>query len=129
VLADGFYEWKRSFTHKVPYRITLQTGEPFAFAGIWSAVRMADGIAPPRFAIITTRANSLVNDIHHRMPVILPEGDEEDWLNPQLPLDDAQAMLVPFPAERMTAYPVSTKINSPAYNAPDAVQPVTPRQA
>jgi putative SOS response-associated peptidase YedK len=35
VFADGFYEWKRAGKGKVPYRITLKTGEPFAFAGIW----------------------------------------------------------------------------------------------
>src|SRR5688500_3234105 len=38
VLADGFYEWKRTGRGKVPYRIALHTEEPFAFAGIWSTV-------------------------------------------------------------------------------------------
>ena len=41
VLADGFYEWKRTGKGKVPYRIALKTEEPFAFAGIWSAVHDA----------------------------------------------------------------------------------------
>ena len=50
--------------------------------------------------------------------------DIEDWLNPQLSLEAAQALLVPFPAERMTAYQVSTKVNAPAFNAPEAVQRV-----
>src|SRR2546421_901446 len=36
VLADGFYEWKRTGRGKVPYRIALQTDAPFAFAGLWS---------------------------------------------------------------------------------------------
>ena len=31
ILADGFYEWKRAGKSKVPYRIALQTEEPFAF--------------------------------------------------------------------------------------------------
>lgn len=35
ILADGFYEWKKEGTKKIPYRFTLQNGEPFAFAGAW----------------------------------------------------------------------------------------------
>jgi putative SOS response-associated peptidase YedK len=48
--ADGFYEWKKSASgRKIPYRITMQKGAPFALAGIWQA----DGgeIAAPGFAI------------------------------------------------------------------------------
>jgi putative SOS response-associated peptidase YedK len=56
--------------------------------------------------------------------VILREADEENWLDPQLPLAEAQAMLVPFPAERLTAYKVSTKVNAPAYNTPEVLQRV-----
>ena len=38
VLADGFYEWQRVVESKAkrPMRIVLKTGEPFAFAGLWS---------------------------------------------------------------------------------------------
>jgi putative SOS response-associated peptidase YedK len=50
----------------------------------------------PTFAILTTEANALVAQIHNRMPVILREQDEADWLNPRLPLDEAQALLVPL---------------------------------
>src|SRR4030095_11964672 len=38
VLADGFYEWRRTKEGKRPYRIALKTEEPFAFAGIWSSI-------------------------------------------------------------------------------------------
>ena len=124
VLADGFYEWRRVKGGKRPYRITLKTGEPFAFAGLWSSVHDRAGNQHTTFAIITTEANALVAQIHNRMPVILQEQDEADWLNPQLPLEEAQAMLVPFPAERMTAYEVSSKVNSPAHNTPDVMERV-----
>src|SRR6266436_3739953 len=107
VLADGFYEWQRTGKSKVPYRIALKTEEPFAFAGIWSAIHDAQGVAQPTFAILTTEANALVAQIHIRMPVILREQDEADWLNPSLALDAVQALLVPFPAELLMAYEVS----------------------
>jgi putative SOS response-associated peptidase YedK len=124
VLADGFYEWKRAGKSKVPYRIALKTEEPFAFAGIWSLVHDAQGDVQPTFALLTTEANTLVAQIHTRMPVILREQDEEEWLTPRLSLDAAQALLVPYPAERLMAYEVSPQVNSAAFNVPEAIQPV-----
>ena len=75
------------------------------------------GRVHPTFAIITTGANELVAHIHSRMPVILQEKDEDDWLNPQLPLADTQALLAPYPADPLTMYEVSPKVNSPAFNS------------
>ena len=124
VFADGFYEWKRAGKGKVPYRIALKTEEPFAFAGIWSTVHDTQGGAHPTFAILTIEANALVAQIHTRMPVILREQDEADWLNPSLALDAAQALLMPLPAELLMAYEVSSKVNSAASNSPDLLQPV-----
>jgi putative SOS response-associated peptidase YedK len=124
VLADGFYEWRRAAQAKVPYRIALKSKEPFAFAGIWSRVHDSSGNLHSTFAIITTAANELVQIIHDRMPVILREKDEEDWLNPQLSVDEAKALLSPYPVERMVAYQVSAMVNSPKYNQDDLVWPV-----
>jgi putative SOS response-associated peptidase YedK len=124
VLADGFYEWRRTREGKRPYRIALKTEEPFAFAGLWSSVHDRAGNKHITFAIVTTEANTLVAQIHERMPVMLQEHDEADWLNPHLPPEEALAMLAPFPAELMTAYAVSSKVNSPAFNTPEALQPV-----
>ena len=84
----------------------------------------AQGGVQPTFAILTTEANTLVSQIHTRMPVILREQDEEDWLNPRLSLDEVQALLVPLPAELLMAYEVSAKVNSPVSNTPDLLQPV-----
>lgn len=123
VLADGFYEWRRSKRGKVPYRIALKTKEPFAFAGLWSRVHDAEGNLHSTFCIITTEANELVEKIHDRMPVILAKEDEDDWLNPQLGLDEAKAMLSPYPVQGMVAYEVSLMVNSPKYNKEDLVWP------
>jgi putative SOS response-associated peptidase YedK len=125
VLADGFYEWRRSQTEgKVPYRIALRSNEPFAFAGLWSQVHDAEGKLHSTFCIITTTPNELVAKIHDRMPAMLRQEDEEDWLNPQLGVDEAKAMLSPYPVERMMAYEVSTRVNSPKNNDEDLVRPM-----
>ena len=80
-LADGFYEWQRSGTARRPMRVVMRTGEPFAFAGLWSVRRDPDGNRVPSCAIITTAANELLRPIHDRMPVVLPKELEEFWLD------------------------------------------------
>ena len=125
ILTDGFYEWKRAGKSKVPHRIALKSGAPFAFAGIWSTVHDPNGHPYTTFAILTIEANALVAQIHNRMPVILHARDEAVWLDPRRTLDEAQALLVPFPADLLTLYEVSSKINSPVYNTPEALHPVS----
>jgi putative SOS response-associated peptidase YedK len=125
ILTDGFYEWRRAGKSKVPHRIALKSGAPFAFAGIWSTVHDLSGHPYTTFAILTIEANALVAQIHNRMPVILHAHDEAVWLDPHRTLDEVQALLVPFPADLLTLYEVSPRINSPGYNTPEALHPVS----
>jgi len=126
VLADGFYEWRKEpgSRTKTPMYIRLMSGEPFAFAGLWEVWRPDD---TPLFTytIITTEPNALVEPIHNRMPVILPREAYDRWLDPteQRP-GSFNDLLVPYPAEEMVAYPVSTYVNSPGNDSPACVAPV-----
>jgi len=123
VPASGFYEWKKlEDGSKQPYLIGMRDGAPFSFAGLWE--RWEKGEAPVEtFTIITGEPNSLVADLHNRMPVILDPDDCDTWLTAA---DTAilQAMLQPFPAQLMQAYPVSTKVNSPKNDTPDLIAPL-----
>ena len=82
VPADGFYEWKKlSEKTKQPYRFTMNTGEPFAFAGLWDAWKEPSGGWLISYAIITTDANEVMQPVHNRMPVILKPADYDRWLS------------------------------------------------
>lgn len=121
VVADGFYEWRREGRRKTPYYMCLRSGRPFGFAGIWSAQRAADGTRIGTCAILTCEPNALMAPIHNRMPVILRPGGRDRWLDPQAREGDLRAVLVPYPAEEMDAYPVSTVVNSPRNDSPECV--------
>ena len=123
VPADGFYEWQRSAGRR-PVRITLASGEPFAFAGLWDTWRDLRGGLVESCTIITTEANDLLQPIHDRMPVILPEDVEPLWLDGGM--QDAAALaslLVPYPSEAMTTYEVSPLVNSAANDGPELIAP------
>ncbi len=123
--ADGFYEWKTERGRKQPYRIALEGGAPFAFAGLWERWEGSGAAgAVESCTIVTTEANARLKAIHHRMPVILAPGAYEAWLDPATAGAEAQALLRPAPSEWFTAYRVSPKINSPANDDPALIEPL-----
>jgi len=125
ILADGFYEWKRDGSRKQPYYIKLRDGEPFAFAGLWDHWAPADGQPLETCTILTTTPNALVQPIHDRMPVILPSSAYGAWLDRTVSdVPTVQALLTPYPADEMIAYPVSTRVNNPAHDTPECVLPL-----
>jgi putative SOS response-associated peptidase YedK len=126
VLADGFYEWVKKGKHKLPYRFTLKEPGPFAFAGLWDVwLDKETGEELRTFTIITTTANELVSPVHERMPVILNPEHEATWLNPELlSPEQLNEILVPYPAQEMQSFRVSTQVNSPRNDDPGLIQPV-----
>lgn len=134
VLADGFYEWLRSIPEaagqsgmkppggKQPMHITLASGEPFAMAGLWETWDAPDGSLLRTFTIITGEPNELVAPIHNRMPAILRPEHEAIWLDNAAEPAIWQDILRPYPAERMTAYPVSRRVNYVGYDDAELVK-------
>ncbi|PIQ86027.1 MAG: hypothetical protein COV74_06235 [Candidatus Omnitrophica bacterium CG11_big_fil_rev_8_21_14_0_20_45_26] len=124
VLADGFYEWQRKSLRKTPYYIRLKSGRPFAFAGLWSHWVGPDGSEIRSCTIITGKPNSLLQPIHDRMPVILPRGSREQWMDPACSqARDLEPLLKPYNADQMEAYPVSPMVNSSGYDESACVKP------
>lgn len=120
ILADGFYEWQTIPDSKVkmPLYIQLTSQKPFAFAGLWELWR-PDDTPILSCTIITTEPNALLAPIHNRMPVILPPDAYDLWLDPAEQKPAAlNHLLKPYPADLMTAYPVSRLVNSPANDVP-----------
>ncbi len=99
--ASGFFEWKTEGARRQPYYISFPERELLAFAGIYDRERDA-------FCIVTKAAVEPVSSIHPRMPYVLTEVGEREWLTGRTP---------PPSDERIEIYPVSREINNPA--APD----------
>jgi len=127
VLADGFYEWKKSGDGpKQPWRITSADATAFAFAGLWEHWDSPDGETVETCAIVTTDAAPAIGHIHPRMPVILQPGDLEGWLSGDPA--DADALLHPY-GGALEAYPVSRRINSVRNDDAALIEPVSPADA
>ena len=110
--ADGFYEWLRAEKAKQPFHFGMADDSLFAFAGLWDRWRDPSGQVLESCSILTTSPNSLLANVHDRMPVILSPEHYDLWLDPEFRREEAlQAILRPFDASQMKRYPVSTRVN------------------
>jgi putative SOS response-associated peptidase YedK len=125
IVADGFYEWRKTETGKIPVYITMKNGLPFGFAGLYSDWAPPEGKSIRTCTIVTTEPNELITPIHNRMPVIIKPDDRDRWLDPDE--HDPEALiplLAPYPSDEMVAWQVSRAVNSPGYDSPENIEPV-----
>jgi putative SOS response-associated peptidase YedK len=124
VIADGFYEWIKSGNKKIPVYISLKSGKPFGFAGLYTPWTSPEGERTCTCAIITTASNDLLGRVHDRMPAIIPKDRQDLWLNPgEIDPPTLLELLMPYPSEKMEMHEVSSKVNFAGYDCPDAIKP------
>jgi len=127
VIADGFYEWKRSSKKsKIPYRIMLTSKELFSFAGLWEEYEDEDQQTIHTFTIITTTANAAISKIHERMPVILDRDTEKTWLDGTKTTDDHLELLQPYQEDLMSFHTISPLVNKVSNDNPQLIVPTPP---
>ena len=118
VPVDGFFEWRaiRGARAKQPYAIAMKDGSPFGLAGLWENWKNPNtGEWERTFAIITVPSNQLLAKIHNRMPAILEPRSYERWLGL---VPNPHDLLITYPPEPMTMWPISTRVNKPENDDP-----------
>lgn len=130
--ADGYYEWYgETKGKKQPFFITPRDGRPLAMAGLYELWRdrSKSDDDPARWlwtcTVLTTTAEDDLGRIHDRMPLLVEPERYAAWLDPgRDDPDELRALLVPAAPGRLTAYPVSTEVNSVRNNGPQLVEPL-----
>jgi putative SOS response-associated peptidase YedK len=123
VPADGFYEWKPEGARKQPMRITMKDGGIFSMAALYDTWQSTDGRRIGTCTIITTTPNTLMANIHDRMPVILRPEDEALWLDrSNSDVASLTGLLRPYDAAAMRAYPVSQLVGNVKNDSPELIE-------
>ena len=134
---DGYFEWKEQLRHdaikpiKQPYYFSAHSQSRYshsgvlAVAGLWTAWKdpnQSNGQVLYSAVALTTDANDMVGQVHHRMPVLLDPIGVSQWLdihnvNPldQIRIVDNDALVV---------CAVSTKVNSSSNNGSELIKPI-----
>lgn len=124
--ADGFYEWVTVGRVKQPFCFEVGEGDVFALAGLSDQWESPEGDVIESCTILTTTPNSLVTEMHDRMPVIVTPDKYEVWLDPDATdFDTIRDILKPYDAEQMRRYPVSTKLNNSKNEGAESAAPTT----
>ena len=127
ILSNGFYEWKGSKGQKQPMFLTLPSGSPFAFAGLWEIWdNKGKEETPYRSCTILTRAASeSVLPIHHRMPVILKPETFDTWLDSDnRDINSLMEIIQRQIYTELISIPVSKQVNSVRNNGPENIQAI-----
>ncbi|MFC8798214.1 SOS response-associated peptidase [Promicromonospora sp. NPDC057138] len=136
VLADGYYEWRKltlpdagsTGSRKVPkqaYWIHPAGPGVAAFAGLYEFWRnpAASETDPDRWLISTTVVTRPASDsmapIHDRMPLVLPRGAWDAWLDPAV--RDASNLLQ-VDAPRLATLPVGDAVGAVQNDGPGLIE-------
>lgn len=125
--ASGFYEWKTvpGQSLKQPFYISLNTGEPMSFAGLWESSLTPEGNQLDTCTILTIMANSLLEPIHHRMPVILDRNDWPAWLRlGSIEPKELITLLKSPDIDHLQVWGVAHMVNKVKNNDPKLLQPI-----
>lgn len=111
--ASGFIEWRgQERGRKVPYRVEPSSGEIVGLAGIWDSWRSPRGEVIHSVAVLTREASSDFQAIHHRLPVMLRQGDWKAYLSGKLS-SAADVLQAATLVATLDVAPIGTGINRP----------------
>ncbi len=113
VPATGYIEWKAIVNKKIPFLISLHSGELFSMAGLFE-----ENGKTRRFTILTKPAGPLASEVHDRMPVILNGDQEKDWLNPEQDPEELSRQFLIEKEPELRLFSVSPNLNSSFENNP-----------
>lgn len=116
VVTDGFYEHHHHDGKTIPFLIQAREEAPLLLGGLYAFWEDREsGKTWRSFSIVTVPGNRLMSKIHNkpkmsgpRMPLIIAQGQEEQWLNTEGEQSKAaaQALLQPYPDDGLKAHPV-----------------------
>jgi putative SOS response-associated peptidase YedK len=115
---DGFYEHHHFNNKTYPFFIRRKDDQPMALGALWNEWVYPDtGGRMHTFSIITTEGNAMMSKIHNnpkikapRMPFIIPDTCEEEWLRPICTNLDEQrikALIQSYPEDQLKAHTVN----------------------
>ena len=126
VLANGFFEWKKTGGFKQPMYITPKKDEIFQFAALYDSWINTRGEKIDSCAIVTTPSNAFMSSIHDRMPMILDSQSLSIWLEPTITDPDRlRSLLIPVSEDLLRAHPVSAEVNSYKHDSHSVITPIS----
>ena len=127
VPLDAWYEWTDEDGARQPWLLRPTTDGPVAVAALWSTWRDPSGPddAPPlgTVALVTTEARGRAADVHHRMPLLVPDDLLDAWLDPGAPADATLVAALTDGTPDVDVVRVARRVNDVRNDGPELVAP------
>ncbi|KAH9003841.1 DUF159-domain-containing protein [Lactarius hatsudake] len=132
VVAQGYYEWLKKGTQRIPHFTRRKDRRLMLFAGLYDSATL-DGQSEPlwTFTIVTTAASSDLAWLHDRQPVILTTQDALDrWLDTSTQTWDPKLsrLLDPSSDTPLECYAVPQEVGRVGVESPTFIEPVERRK-
>ena len=121
VVADGYFEWKKSQEKKSPYYLYDGNRKIMALAGLWTSIEYEHGKVDS-YVIVTTQASQHITHIHNRMPLIIDDEKIDIWLD--INDNDDEKLVDLEPDRSLSYYPISSFVNHSKNNSKKCIQPL-----
>ena len=118
---NGFYEWQRQGSSKSANYITLKDAPAMGLAAIIQS--HSDGYS--QCCLITTDANSQMQDVHNRQPVVIKPEDMDGWLNDD-DTDNINRCLQPLPSGEFNIRKIGDYVNNARNDGPECLADISP---
>jgi putative SOS response-associated peptidase YedK len=123
VIGSGFYEWtKTPDGGRDPWYITRADGAPLCFAAVWQDWTDAEGVTLRCCALVTTAANAVMSQVHHRMPVLIEADDWPLWLGEDG--HGAASLMAASADDALVMHRVARSVNSNRASGPELIEPL-----
>lgn len=124
VPADGFFLWQDTDGKSTPYLFKKDHDALFGIAGIWDSWKdeFDENITFSTFSIITVESPDNIKSINERMPAIIPEEFEKNWLSKSFKTKDIAEVLKPQHGDLYTSHIVSDKVNDERNNTREVLR-------
>ena len=92
--VSGYYEWQDKPDGKQPWYFTARDGSPvLTIAGLWDEWKNREtGERLKSCAMIITKPNEFVAEVHDRMPVLLKPEQFEHWLSGDMGVEELKSV-------------------------------------
>jgi putative SOS response-associated peptidase YedK len=112
VVAEGWYEWQRRGSGKIPYYMHAADGGLLLLAGLWDTWQTPEGESLHSCTVVTTTPYQGIAHIHDRMPLLLGGGGADAWLDCDTSDLNAARAAVAETLVGVESYAVSTYVNA-----------------
>ena len=122
VPANGWYEWEKVGTKKLPHYFSASDDSLLGMAGMFESWTAPDGVVLWSVAILTTEAQPHIEHIHDRMPVLVMSDLREKWLTAgPAPIDEILAGAKQY--TRVQEWAVASAVGNVRNNTPALIEP------